>query len=313
MNTCNHPIRIACIGEAMVELTGIAGSTDKVALGFAGDTLNTAIYLKRLFGADADIAYLTKLGHDTFSNRLSDFIAAESIDTRFIERSPDRLVGLYAIDTDAAGERTFSYWRSQSAARTLFQCASGELRFAALDNFDVLYLSAITLAILPAPVREALMQALHSRRSAGAIVAFDSNYRPALWESQRQAQLAIANAWRHTDIALPSIDDEVELFGDAGEREVRERLHGYGIRRGALKRGALGPLSLDPAADSTRAAAHQAIQMVVDSTAAGDSFNAGFLCRTLTGGSDAEALAAGHQLAMRVLGYPGAIIPATQW
>lgn len=313
MTTPDRPVRIACIGEAMVELTGIAGNTGKVALGFAGDTLNTAIYLKRLLGADADVAYLSKLGHDTFSNRMTDFIASESIDTSYIQRSHDRLVGLYAIDTDAQGERTFSYWRSQSAARTLFQSDCGELNFAALRDFDVLYLSAITLAILPACAREGLLQALGSRRRDGATIAFDSNYRPALWESRPIAQLAIADAWRCCDIALPSMDDEIALFGDSGEREVRARLHRCGINRGALKRGASGPSSLDPAIDSNQATCSDMTVAVIDSTAAGDSFNAGYLSQALKGGSDSAAMQAGHQLAVRVIGYPGAIIPAAQW
>jgi len=52
--------RIVCIGEAMAEL--MLGSSEDYppALGFAGDTMNTAIYLKRLLGDDADIAYVVK-------------------------------------------------------------------------------------------------------------------------------------------------------------------------------------------------------------------------------------------------------------
>jgi 2-dehydro-3-deoxygluconokinase len=52
---------------------------------------------------------------------------------------------------------------------------------------------------------------------------------------------------------------------------------------------------------------------VVDTTAAGDSFNAGYLAAHLTGATDAEALQRGHAFARRVIGYPGAIVPKAAW
>ncbi len=305
--------RIACIGEAMVELTSIGDDSTQVNLGFAGDSLNTAIYLKRLLGAEPNVAFITRLGHDTFSTRMVSYIDSESIDTGYIERSESRLVGLYAIDTDTSGERTFSYWRNQSAARTMFQDDDGGLCFDTLGGFDVLYLSAITLAILPAAVRADLLRHLDALRQHGAIVAFDSNYRPALWESQEQARLCVADAWRITDIALPSLDDEMALFGDNDEACARARLHSYGITRGALKRGACGPVSLDPGAENASFTVPESAIDVIDTTAAGDSFNAGYLANVLAGCSDTDAMQAGHNLAARVIGHRGAIIPTEQW
>jgi len=305
------PGRIGCIGEAMVELTSVSSNADSVGLGFAGDTLNTAIYLKRLLGSASDVAFVTRLGRDTYSARMIDFIHSESIDSSYIERTDKRHVGLYAIDTDASGERTFSYWRDNSAARQLFQSDGDTLNFDSLKNFDVLYLSAITLAILPGAARTALIQELDALRRDGAKVVFDSNYRPALWESREHAQHAVAEAWRITDIALPSIDDEMALFGDANESALRNRLHSYGIVRGALKRGADGPVPLDPASPAAVTLPMPAHVEVIDSTAAGDSFNAGALGNG--NGSDAEAMQAGHALALRVIGQRGAIIPSSAW
>lgn len=142
--------KIICIGEAMVELSVSADST--VSLGYAGDTLNTAIYLKRLMGSDAEVAYCTTVGCDALSNKLVEFIASESISSEPISYSKIKTVGLYAISTDASGERTFSYWRNDSAARTMFNLSSS-LDFNSLAGFNTLYLSAITLAILPSNVR----------------------------------------------------------------------------------------------------------------------------------------------------------------
>ncbi len=69
--------RVAAIGEAMIELS-IEGETAKV--GVAGDTLNTAIYLKRA-APGIDVDYVTCLGDDPFSDQIEDFIAAQDIGT----------------------------------------------------------------------------------------------------------------------------------------------------------------------------------------------------------------------------------------
>ena len=308
--------RMLCVGEAMAEL--MLGSNDEFppALGFAGDTMNTAIYLKRLLGSKVDLSYVTVVGNDTLSTRLVRLLEAESIDTAKIKRSVDRLIGLYAITTDDSGERTFSYWRSESAARTLFQNGS-KPDFTQLVDANVVYLSAITLAILPSAIRMALLTELDRLRNANQLtVVFDSNYRPALWESKEEAQRVVSEAWKITDIALPSVDDEQMLFDDADEQAVVSRLEGYGVNRGALKRGAKGPFSLNTELALTRreidSIDNSSVQ-VVDTTAAGDSFNAGFLSAILTGADDQTALKAGHACSVRVIGHSGAIIPLDKW
>lgn len=293
-------MRIICAGEAMGELRHAASG---FALGFAGDTFNMAVYLRRLGIARVD--YLTRVGRDPVSDGFLALAAAEGVGTGLIPRDATRQIGLYALRTDAAGERSFYYWRAQSAARLMFQDPEG---LAALEGADVLVVSGITLAILSVPAREALFQAIAQRRALGMRFVFDSNHRPSLWEDAATARQVVSRAWRLADIALPSLDDEMALFSDTGPAAVLARLRGWGCRAGALKCGAAGPLALDPevpAQDWPRAA------QVVDTTAAGDSFNAGFLAAHLRGASPVEAMAAGHRLAAHVVGQPGAIVDLT--
>lgn len=317
-NINQKDLRILCIGEAMLELSfdDTANQNDGATVKYAGDTLNTAIYLQRLSQQSAitgtTVSYCTRVGTDALSSRMVDFIKSENIDVSATQSVSERTIGLYAISTDRSGERSFTYWRNESAAKTLFQ-ENDETDFSVLEEFDVLYLSAITIAILPAKVRDALLQQLTMlRQNKNIIVAFDSNYRPALWESQSVARSVIASFWKITDIALPSIDDEQDLFGDQDENTLLTRLKSYGINRGALKRGAIGPLGLSEQACTIKPADLPEVN-VVDTTAAGDSFNAGYLAAILKGDTESDALLAGHQCAARVISHRGAIIPLSEW
>ncbi|MDA4846012.1 sugar kinase [Hoeflea poritis] len=297
--------RVACIGEAMVELSmDTAGQTARI--GYAGDTLNTAIYMARECPGVHDIAFVSTVGTDRFSGDMLAFIESEGVSTAAVARDDTRLPGLYAISTDANGERSFSYWRENSAARTLFQTAGGR-DFSALDGFDVVYLSAITLAILPLSIRSGLLDWISGFRKRGGLFAFDSNFRPRLWDSVEAARQAVSQAWRNCDIGLPSVDDEMALFGDKDASSALARLEAYGIGIGALKRGADGPVPINGEADP--ALCFDPAQKVVDTTAAGDSFNGAFLAAYLAGNSLGEAMLAGHNRAAKVIGIRGAIVP----
>lgn len=299
--------RVACIGEAMIELSMTGGSSANI--GCAGDTLNTAIYLKRATGPSASVSYVTVLGNDPFSARMRAMIEAEAIDAGRMGTSQDRLPGIYAISVNDGGERSFHYWRENSAARTLFQPGSGT-HLDMLDEFDVVYFSGITLAILPQQTRAAFLGYLAQwRGKAGRRVAFDSNYRPRLWSGADEAREWIGRAWKIADIALPSIDDELALFGDAGEVEVITRIGGASHGIGALKRGSLGPL---PIGAEVKQVGYPPVSTVVDTTAAGDSFNGGFIGALLRGKTIAAAMADGHAFAATVIGHRGAIIPASE-
>jgi len=130
-------MRALCVGECMVELRAIDDSTMRV--GYAGDTYNTAVYLRRAadhLNVDIDVGYLTGLGTDEFSTEMRAAWAREGVADRSIALA-DKLPGLYTVRIDEHGERRFSYWRSASAARHLF---AGTGWVAHLRDADVLHL-----------------------------------------------------------------------------------------------------------------------------------------------------------------------------
>lgn len=296
-------MKVACIGECMVELTLPREKGGETRVGFAGDTFNVAVYLARS-APEIAVSYVTAVGTDQLSEGMVAAFAGEGLDTSLVERRADRAPGLYAISVDAKGERSFTYWRENSAARTLF-VPPAEVTPARLAGYDLVYLSGITVAVLRPEGRQALLDFLPGYRAAGGRVAFDSNYRPRLWPGRDEARAALAAFWRLTDVALPSIDDEIALWGgEAGD--VIDRLRGFGVHAGALKRGAEGPVPIGPCGPLPP---FPAAARVVDTTAAGDSFNGAYLAAMLRGEEEAACLAAGHAMAAEVIGHPGAIIP----
>ncbi len=299
---------VACVGECMVELALPAegDASGAARIGFAGDAANVAIYLRRSAGASVEVAFVSAVGDDALSARMTAFLADEGLRTDLIERRAGRSPGLYAISLDADGERSFAYWRETSAARTLFEppCRVTPER---LRGFDLVYLSGISLAVLSATARCDLRAFLADYRAEGGRVAFDSNYRPRLWPDAETARREIGALWRLTDIGLPSLDDEIALWGDADETAALARLRACGLRAGALKRGAAGPRAIgwDGAVPN-----FVPERRPLDTTAAGDSFNGAYLAARLTGALPRECLEAGHALASRVIRHRGAIIPA---
>ncbi|MBB4613472.1 sugar kinase [Novosphingobium taihuense] len=289
-------MRAVLVGEAMLELSQ-DGALWRMAWG--GDTLNTAIHLAR---SGVDTAYLTALGTDPFSADIKAQWAAEGLDTSLVLPHPTRNPGLYAITCDDAGERSFTYWRGESAARALFDCDGIEAALAHAETADLLAFSLISLAILPDSGREALLALARKVRANGGLVAFDGNYRPRLWPDRQTAQAARDAAIAVASIGLPTLEDETMLSGETDANAVAAHWQGLGCGETIAK---LGPEGCR-LPDGTILAPAEVLKPV-DTSGAGDAFNAGYLGARLRGEAPAKAAIAGHALAGWTIMRRGAI------
>lgn len=301
--------RIAAIGEVMVELSPYPTAQEEtreiLALSYAGDTYNTAVYMARL-GLQTE--YVTRLGDDAYSDQIIEQMQAEHIGTEMIERVPGRSPGLYIIRNTPDGERDFSYWRGEAPARELFADPNESVRlYQQLQGVDAVYLSGITLAIMTETARQSLFDALAKLRHKGAKVVFDSNYRPRLWQSAKAAQSTMLAMLEHTDIALLTLDDEQLLWGDGSIEGCQKRYRS--LSELVLKRGAEDTVLL------LNGERHRVpvpkVDTVVDTTGAGDTFNAGYLAARLNGASAEEAAANGTRCARVVIQHRGGVIEKT--
>ena len=287
--------RVACAGECMVELREVADGS--LRRGYGGDTLNTAVYLARL-GVNVD--YVTALGDDPWSDEMLAGWRDEGVGTSHVHQLPGRLPGLYIIQTDAAGERRFSYWRDSAAARQLFD----HVDIDALSGFEVIYVSGITLSIFAPDARETLFATLERARERGGRVVFDTNFRPRGWPDRDLARTLYRRMFGIADLLFASMEDLTLLFGADGEAELRRFEAGLEI---VLKAEHPACRVLHDGRDATVEA--RPVQQVVDTTAAGDSFAAAYLAARLNGADPEAAARAGHDLAGLVVGHPGALIP----
>lgn len=294
--------RFLALGECMVELAPADGGL--LRQGFAGDTFNAAWYARRALPAGWTVDYATQVGSDAVSAAMLAFMAGEGIGTGNIRQREDRTVGLYLISLKD-GERSFSYWRGQSAARMLAEDPAWLA--GVLEGRQVIHFSGITLAILPPEGRAGLCAALARARAGGALVSFDTNLRPRLWEGTAAMQAGLQLGASVADVVLPSFDEEAGLFGDASPEATAARYAALGAQVVAVKNGA-EPLTLRTG-ESVVSLPAVPVPQVVDTTAAGDSFAGVFLAGLASGRPLTDAANAAMQVAARVIGARGALVP----
>lgn len=299
-------MRVICMGECMVELRSAGG--DRFVRSYAGDVYNTCVYLKRSL-PQADVQFLTATGDDAMSRAMRSAWRSERIDEALAFVIKGATPGLYLIETDEAGERSFHYWRKDSAARRWWQ----RLREHGEEHLlgaDVIYLSGIALAILSAEDRVAVLAMMQRLRGRVGRIAFDPNVRASLWESHNTAVATLSAALAACDLALPSSDDLNWLFQLSSPEAQADRLRDLGVREIALTLGAHGCL-LDHD-DSRLALASPAVARVIDTSGAGDAFNGAYLAGRLKGLTPALAATGALAIASRVVTHTGAIIAASQ-
>ncbi|MBO2450324.1 sugar kinase [Actinomadura barringtoniae] len=288
----------------MIELRHL--SADRLALGYAGDAFNTAAYLARS-APTMDVQFVSVTGDDPYSGMMRTHWAAYGVGDTYSRVQPGGHAGLYMIRTDDNGERTFQHYRSDSAARTLFGPGQPGSIDDAIAGHDLVYLSGITLSILTEAARERLVAVLAETRRRGGLVAYDGNYRPSGWPSPSSMAEAAARVLPHTDIALPSLEDDRLVHGDRSARDCVERLRAAGVGEIVVKLGPEGCVIADQTSSEPVPAVPNA--RVVDTTSAGDAFNGAYLAARLTGAAPRSAAEAGTRLAAEVIGHPGALLP----
>ncbi|MDF1759137.1 MAG: sugar kinase [Coxiellaceae bacterium] len=294
------------IGECLVE-----HRANDEQLYFAGDTLNVAIYLARLAQGEVCVQYATALAECDKSQLMKQQWQQAGIDISAVGSVNDKSVGEYWIDLDQHGERSFRYQRDDSAARYMFADSACCQRISsAIEKADMIYLSAISLAILDRQSRQTLYDCLATAKDRGARIVMDNNYRSSLWPDGDSCCQALRQFERLVDLALYSLADARAMAANNNRsaEDLVQHLRHSGVKQMVIKAAERG-YWLAEDGHALEYVTVKAITDVVDSTAAGDAFNAGFLSGVLRSESLKDCGRLGYSLASAVLMHAGAIIP----
>jgi 2-dehydro-3-deoxygluconokinase len=293
--------RLLSIGECMVELMQAEGGL--LRKGFAGDTFNTAYYARQYLPADWSVDYFSSVGTDMISDEMLAFMEGHGIGTGHVARIEGRSPGLYMIHLKD-GERSFSYWRSVSAAKLLAR--DGDRLRAAIEASDIIVFSGITLAIVQPEDIDTLLAELRRAKATGKHVVFDPNIRPRLWDDAGRMRATITEGARAATLVMPSLDDETTHFGDASLEETIARYRTLGVENLVVKDGEKGATLVFGGERSHVPSAE--VRAIVDTTSAGDSFNGAFLARLATGANPQEAARLAADAAAAVIQHHGALV-----
>ncbi|VUD59111.1 2-dehydro-3-deoxygluconokinase [Thalassocella blandensis] len=325
--------KIALIGEAMIELHGkMFGSMQQT---YGGDVINTTVYLARLlhyfrlqneyFHIDeksgeppeehsqniprTEVYFVSAVGRDILSQQLLLKWQHEHVNTNLVLQQDGKSPGLYMIQLDENGERSFQYWRQDSAARYMFQHSHISIVASRLAQMDSIYISGISLAILSEPDRQSCLQMLKDLHAAGVKIFFDSNYRAILWDSRERCQYYCQELYALSFMVMATEQDERAIWQACDEIDLIERIHRAGAPHVVIKRGKDGCLASLDAGKAPPRSISVADIAVVDSTAAGDAFNAGIMAGHLMQWDWQDAIALANALAAEVIQHHGAIVP----
>jgi 2-dehydro-3-deoxygluconokinase len=271
--------RVLTAGETMALLDpqreGELELGDRLTLRFAGAESNFAVALARL---GVPVAWVSRLGADRLGTLIRDTLAGEGVDVRWVRCDRSAPTGVF-YKWRVGGRTSVEYVRRGSAASRM---QPADVPDEALAGVELVHLTGITLALGEGP-RALVLDLARRARAAGAVVLFDPNFRPALWESPSAAAAAMEPVLEHVDWYLCGQEEGEALLG----RDL--------MTRNAVVRTSEGSLVV-VAGEVTRVAPARA-ETVVDEVGAGDAFAAGFAYGLLQGWAPPAAAEAAHVIA----------------
>jgi len=294
------------LGECMIELNGdissLENNSSNIKINFGGDTYNSAVYFSRLTNDKTNTFYSTALGKDNFSKKMISRFKNENIKCDYIRTDGENPPGLYSIEINEKGERSFSYWRDQSPSKYIFLGSKGKKLVKDINNADVFYYTGISAGILDEKQRKDLIKI----GSTATICGFDFNYRSQLHYNKKVSQLLFNEINNRVDIHFVSFDDARELFKIKNPLEIFEIINEK--KNLILIRYKNSIIFKNKQQEiKTVTVPHGE---VVDTTAAGDAFNGSFLA-IMNNNKNVpveENILISHSVTREVIKHRGAII-----
>lgn len=167
-------------------------------------------------------AFIGKVGKDYFGEQLGNAITEAGIDASFLCRDQEIHTTLAMVHTFPDGDRDFSFYRNPGADMMLTE---DEIPEDLMKNTKMFHFG--TLSMTHENVRAATKKAIRLAAEAGAVISFDPNLRPPLWDSMEQAKEQVLYGLSCCQV-LKISDNEIQwLTGQEdyteGVKWIRER------------------------------------------------------------------------------------------
>lgn len=263
-------MKILGIGEAMLELDAEASlaSAPVLTCQVGGDVYNTLVAATRL---GSPTAFITQLAMDGIGQRLLQHFTDQDVDTQWVQQLSNGHNGLYIAAVNPDKSHEFLYYRQQSAASRLHPDV---IRPQMMRQAKIVYATGVTQAISPS-ARQTVLKAFQLAKQHNVMVAYDPNYRPALWGHKDKAMEALIEVLPYVDVILPSTEDMRRLFGFMDAEDTFEYFWAKGVPLVVLKQGEQGVTLWFK--NTQQAVTAYPAESILDTIGAGDAFNGGFL------------------------------------
>ena len=293
-------INVCSIGEAMIEISNIKNSLYNQS--FAGDTLNFCNYLDK---KKLNAFFLSAIGKSEINQSLLDFVKSKNISTKYIKQINQFEVGLYLIKNKDNGEKQFFYWRDESAAKHYFNNIDFLNLYKELKNFDYIYFSGITLSIIHISKLNNFIKLLKLLKSKKIKIVFDFNIRPSRW-NKKNLNIFLDSVLKFVDICFLSGEDMNYWKNKNNIKYYEQIVRKYKLKHSIFRKNAKFTYVF---LNKTRYVfKNKLLKTVVDTSGAGDGFNAAYLSNFIVNNDPVLALKAGSSLGSKIVMKKGAIV-----
>lgn len=265
-------------GELLVDMVSPAsnaslGETPSFTKAPGGAPANVAVGLQRL---GLPSRFMGQVGDDPFGVWLRDLIAAEGVDVAHMALSPGARTTIAFVATRLDGKKDICFYRNPGADA---EFSIEQISPDAFEGVGLFHCGSVSLSL--DPCRTAQFEAVRRARAAGALISFDPNWRPSLWDD---FELALDLIWQMVPLSdvVKVADEEWEFVtgtSDFAEGAAKIRAQGPKLviitegREGAYFNfeggsGEVGGFTVD----------------AIDTLGAGDAFVAGLLSQIVENG-----------------------------
>ena len=209
---------VVALGELLIDFTENGASEQGNPIFEAnpgGAPCNVLAMLRKM---DKTCAFVGKVGSDMFGHQLKAVAEGAGIDMSALRMDENARTTLAFVKTDEHGDRDFSFYRNPGADMMLTE---DELPLDMLRGARIFHFG--TLSMTHEVVRQATKAAVLAAKQAGAIISFDPNLRPPLWDSLSEARAQMLWGLSQADV-VKIADNEIEFLTDTSDYEKGARL-----------------------------------------------------------------------------------------